>query len=195
MRQRQGNGGLSPNVSNTFTADQNNTARFVNNYTTDYTAGAGNDVYLARAGNAGASGAVNLKYNSATTQIDLIDDANDYKILKVEALVGGSISVEDVFLGDNATILPGGIMYAGPASQIRNDILNFFYDTTNGLTVKRQVNTRNLYPDADDTYYLGKNDDDTPKAWKGVILKDTSNGKYYRIQITAGVINAVDLTD
>ena len=55
--------------------------------------------------------------------------------------------------------------------------------------------TGNLEPATDDTYYLGKNDDDTPKAWKGVILKDTTNGKWYRLEIISGVVTATDLTD
>lgn len=53
----------------------------------------------------------------------------------------------------------------------------------------------NLLPLADATYYLGKNDDDTPAAWKGVILKDTTNGKYYRVEVISGVVTATDLTD
>jgi len=53
----------------------------------------------------------------------------------------------------------------------------------------------NIYPHTDDTYYLGKNDDDTPFAWKGVVLKDTTNGKYYRIEVVNGVVTATDLTD
>lgn len=52
-----------------------------------------------------------------------------------------------------------------------------------------------IYPHTDDTYYLGKNDDDTPYAWKGLILKDTTNSKYYRIEVINGVITATDLTD
>jgi len=63
-------------------------------------------------------------------------------------------------------------------------------DPTAKLTVGGDIS-----PGTDDTYYLGKNDDDGPRAWKGIILKDTANGKYYRIQVTGGVINAVDLTD
>lgn len=57
------------------------------------------------------------------------------------------------------------------------------------------VATQNIEPVTDDTYYLGKNDDDTPKAWKWVILKDTADGKYYRIEVTNGVVTATDLTD
>ncbi len=52
-----------------------------------------------------------------------------------------------------------------------------------------------FYPVTDDTYYLGKNDDDSPLAWKGVILKDTTNGKYYRIQVVNGTLGVADLTD
>lgn len=59
----------------------------------------------------------------------------------------------------------------------------------------RGVGTGDLWPLANDTYYLGKNDDDTPFAWKGVILKDTTDGKYYRIEVINGVVTATDLTD
>jgi hypothetical protein len=55
--------------------------------------------------------------------------------------------------------------------------------------------TGDVRPVTDNTYYLGKNDDDTPQAWKGVILKDTTNGKYYRIEVINGVITPTDLTD
>ena len=57
------------------------------------------------------------------------------------------------------------------------------------------THTQNVYPSIDDTYYLGKNDDDTPFAWKGLVLKDTTNGKYYRIEVVNGVVTATDLTD
>ena len=53
----------------------------------------------------------------------------------------------------------------------------------------------NIYPHTDNTYYLGKNDDDAPFAWKGVILKDTTDGKYYRVEVINGVVTATDLTD
>jgi hypothetical protein len=50
-------------------------------------------------------------------------------------------------------------------------------------------------PGTDNTYYLGRNDDDSPKAWKGVILKDQSTGTYYRLDIFGGTVRLVDLTD
>jgi len=52
-----------------------------------------------------------------------------------------------------------------------------------------------LFPSVDNTYYLGKNDDDTPFAWAGAIFKDTTNGKYYRVEVINGMITATDLTD
>lgn len=55
--------------------------------------------------------------------------------------------------------------------------------------------TQNVQPIADNTYYLGKNDDDSPLAYKGIILKDQTTGTYYRLQIDSGAINLVDLTD
>ena len=67
--------------------------------------------------------------------------------------------------------------------------------TTAMLEVYGNVITHNIEPVTDDTYYLGKNDDDSPKAWKGLILKDTADGKYYRIEVTNGVVTATDLTD
>lgn len=67
--------------------------------------------------------------------------------------------------------------------------------TTTGSITGRQFNTYNVYPQTDDTYYVGKNDDDSPLAYKGIILKDTTNGKYYRIEIINGVITPTDLTD
>jgi hypothetical protein len=54
----------------------------------------------------------------------------------------------------------------------------------------------NIYPGTDDTYYLGKNDDDTPFAWKGIILKDQAGtGKYYRLEVSGDALQITDLTD
>jgi len=59
----------------------------------------------------------------------------------------------------------------------------------------RAMTAGDVWPLLDNTYYLGKNDDDTPFAWKGLILKDTTDGKYYRIEVINGVVTATDLTD
>lgn len=75
-----------------------------------------------------------------------------------------------------------GVMAAAPANQ--------------SLRINALVEvTGNVYPITDDTYYLGKNDDDSPQAWKGLILKDQTTGTYYRLQIDSGAVNLVDLTD
>lgn len=58
-----------------------------------------------------------------------------------------------------------------------------------------QLRAQDIWPISDNAYYLGKNDDDTPYAWKGLILKDTNDGKYYRLQVTDGAIEAIDLSD
>jgi hypothetical protein len=52
---------------------------------------------------------------------------------------------------------------------------------------------QNFYPVKDNTYYLGENSATTPHAWKGLILKDTTNSHYYRIEIISGTITATDL--
>jgi hypothetical protein len=53
-----------------------------------------------------------------------------------------------------------------------------------------------VYPKADNTHYLGKNDDDSPFAWKGLILKDQGGtGKYYRLEVYGDAVRIVDLTD
>jgi hypothetical protein len=51
----------------------------------------------------------------------------------------------------------------------------------------------NAQPDTDDTYYLGRNSATSPKAWKGLILKDQSNGNYYRITSNAGALTLTAL--
>jgi hypothetical protein len=53
----------------------------------------------------------------------------------------------------------------------------------------------NVQPLTDNTRYIGKNDDDAPKAYKGIILKDQTTGTYYRLEINSGAITIVDLTD
>ena len=57
----------------------------------------------------------------------------------------------------------------------------------NGLTV-----SQNIIPATDDTYYLGEIG--TPfKAYKGIILKDTTDGKHYKITSVSGVLTTTAL--
>lgn len=85
-----------------------------------------------------------------------------------------------------------------------NEYADFYVTAANDLVIDSTGNTylsdtityvKDLQPETDNTYYLGKNDDDTPKAWKGVVLKDTTNGKYYRVEVINGTVTATDLTD
>lgn len=88
----------------------------------------------------------------------------------------------------------------GSGSEIRFDG-RYSSSGDNGVVTVKQIGNvaigleGHFWPNTDNTYYLGKNDDDTPFAWKGVILKDTTNGKYYRIEVINGTITATDLTD
>ena len=66
------------------------------------------------------------------------------------------------------------------------------YTTVTGAKVKV---IGDFWPGIDNTYYLGKNDDDSPFAWKGLILKDTADGNYYRIESTNGSLVVTDLSD
>ena len=102
-----------------------------------------------------------------------------------QAGVSDKLLIDNRQRADSATEITNAILYgvmaAAPADQ--------------SLRINGLVSTHSHYPVADDTYYLGKNDDDTPFAWKGVILKDTTDGKYYRIEVISGVVTATDLTD
>jgi hypothetical protein len=70
-------------------------------------------------------------------------------------------------------------------------------DGTLDLYAGTSINAHgNVFPATDNTYYLGKNDDDTPLAWKGLILKDQAGtGKYYRVEVVDNALTITDLTD
>jgi hypothetical protein len=55
------------------------------------------------------------------------------------------------------------------------------------------LNTGDILPITDDTSYVGKNSITDPKAFKGLILKDTTNGNYYRIEVIAGLLTATQI--
>lgn len=57
------------------------------------------------------------------------------------------------------------------------------------------IKTYDLYPFANDTYYLGKNSTATPLAWKGLIVKDTTSGDYYRIEVISGTLTATHIPE
>lgn len=99
--------------------------------------------------------------------------------------VSSSTTIGDV--GASAQIVSGSATDFCMNSRAGNVILA----TASGGRV--QVTSGGIEPYADDTYYVGRNSSSSPKAFKGLILKDTSNGNYYRLQVTAGVVNVVAL--
>jgi hypothetical protein len=122
-------------------------------------------------------------------QVGILEDINtnslnEGDILYVSATTGGvpstTIPVTPSYVQEIGTVLVKSAT-VGAIQVIARTVQN--------------IGTGDLWPLVDDTYYLGKNDDDTPFAWKGLILKDTTDGKYYRIEVINGVVTATDLTD
>jgi hypothetical protein len=92
------------------------------------------------------------------------------------------------------------IVQAANTSDIKDALVALGFIATGGATPLDldggQLTCGNAYPAADNTHYLGKNDDDTPFAWKGIILKDQGGtGKYYRLEVYDNALRIVDLTD
>jgi hypothetical protein len=98
--------------------------------------------------------------------------------------------------GENITAR-GGVSIKGvqSSSASADSILVLQIDSSITWTSRTAAPVKNLIPWTDNTYYVGKNDDDDPAAFKGVILKDQTDGKYYRIELNSGSISIVDLTD
>lgn len=135
---------------------------------------AGNGVFAGTLA-AGITTLTSLNLTAATNQIVLDSDGTYTGTVSM-----ASLTAARTWTFPNAT---GTVVLTGNSGTLQNKTM----DSTN--------NYGNIEPVTDDTYYLGKNDDDTPKAWKGVILKDTTDGKYYRIEVISGVVTATDLTD
>jgi len=68
-----------------------------------------------------------------------------------------------------------------------------FRDSSGVKTLVKAEATPDLIPAADDTYWLGEIGG-SYKAYKGVILKDTADGKHYKVVCTNGslVVTALD---
>jgi len=67
-----------------------------------------------------------------------------------------------------------------------------FHDGTAARTLVKAQAVPDLVPASDDTHYLGQNSSPFA-AFKGMVLKDTTDGKHYRIQVTNGSVEAVAL--
>ncbi len=94
------------------------------------------------------------------------------------------------------TALSGGITLSDNADADTFRIYGVYSDgttTVEGLdsgnlilkSASAQVTVANdLEPETDDTYYAG----DFQKGWKGIIVKDTANSKWYSIRSTNGAV-------
>ena len=103
-------------------------------------------------------------------------------------LIGGSSIHSYINSGNNLNI--------GTSSDLGYTlgVSGTFYASGSG-TFGGGLISESIYPETDNTFYLGKNDDDTPFAWKGLVLKDQTDGKYYRVELNSGTVSIVDLTD
>ena len=62
------------------------------------------------------------------------------------------------------------------------------------IDARIEADSNNLYPNKDNTYYLGKNSISSPLAFRGATFKDTTNGNYYRVEVISGVLTATQIT-
>lgn len=67
-----------------------------------------------------------------------------------------------------------------------------FHDGDAARTLVKAEAVPDLIPASDDTYYLEENSSPY-KAFKGIVLKDTTDGKHYRVQVTNGSLEAIAL--
>jgi hypothetical protein len=89
----------------------------------------------------------------------------------------------------------GVIIYGSSGATGTTGAFSFQDNTTDatelfGLFTDGTVYAKDMYPKVNDTYYLGKNSSLTPLAWKGVIVKDTTDGNLYRIEVIGVVVTA-----
>lgn len=144
-------------------------------------------------------------------EVDGVPGANDMpgRILFKTTADGGVLPTERMRIDSSGYV---GINEPAPQDTLEvngtvlvKDALKFTQDDGNeyidsladgymdyGATTAHRFNN-DIFPATDDSYYLGKNSAATPFAWKGVILKDTTDGNYYRIEIINGVITATVL--
>lgn len=55
------------------------------------------------------------------------------------------------------------------------------------------ITSTGIEPATDNTFYLGRNSSSSPKAWKGLIMKDQVSGTYYRIDVQSGALTLTAL--
>lgn len=131
--------------------------------------------------------------NNGTIQRDITgntSDGADSSAIRITPAGGLAVGRGGYIIlgGEQNTLYPSEVrLQAGTGGKIQ---LN------GSTTISGILTTRTLYAESDNTYYIGKNDDDSPLAYKGIILKDQAGtGKYYRIEVYDNALRIVDLTD
>lgn len=147
--------------------------------------------FLAGGGN------VNIASWAASTAAKNGASNNGFMAFALNTGTGSTQTAGSFFLADYGSSLPTSTSAALLADNgsTTSPILVL---RDNGTTVVSIVdggtlNTQDVQPLTDNTYYLGLNSSTSPKAYKGLILKDTTNGNYYRIEVISGVITATAL--
>lgn len=141
--------------------------------------------------------------------IESFDNSQVGGVEKFGAISSGVVDLGDVVLKSGDTM--GGTLNTLnllPAADSTSDIgsstpkyyANAYIDkvyvnstaSMDGATAGELRHTGDLVPNADDTEWLGQIG--TPfKAYKGVIIKDTTDGKHYKITVISGVVTATAL--
>lgn len=141
--------------------------------------------------------------------IESFDNSQVGGVEKFGAISSGVVSLEDVVAksGDTMegtlntlTLLPVNDSTSDLGSSTpkyyRNAYIDkVFYNSTgslDGATAGEVRLTGDLVPNSDDTEWLGEIGSPF-KAFKGIILKDTTNGKHYKITVISGTLTATAL--
>lgn len=120
---------------------------------------------------------------------------NDTNIASGERRAWLPVWIKNVDPTDSCGLrISGTVKIKAPVSSASDSMLVLQADSSIEI-MQRSTSFTNVIPKTDNTYYIGKNDDDTPAAFKGVVLKDQTDGKYYRIELNNGAISIVDLSD
>lgn len=130
----------------------------------------------------------------AATPLTDLDIRGHAGLFKTVGSDGANIYLGDANFANANYVKAGGIgAVFNAAVGVACDLGLFIYNGAARTEIARVVYNSGIEPAVDNTYYLGKNSSTSPKAWKGVILKDTASGTYYRVQITSGALTIVSL--
>ncbi len=97
------------------------------------------------------------------------------------------------FLADKSVRITNNAWFSALDFAGTGTVNMFKVNVSDTIDVGATINTLNVYPIVNDTYYLGKNSISSPLAYKGLVLKDTTNGNYYRIEVINSVITATQI--